>query len=277
MDDNFMISINLFRGKGTLTVLNFVVGMRSCGVSMVWHSRNLLLLNLFGTDWLMMDLLGIDMSSGMVSGIMTPGIAVVSVAISTSITVVMVSSAEVMVSSAVGGTVVSMTNVPCFVVSVMVRITVVLSEFNMGGLMLGLVVVSGVEAVSVAVVAVISMNAIAVAVAINAVVTFSTDGRTVISMNTECTVAMISRSTVVSVDTVCRSSISVGTECMSTIVSMSAISGVSVVAVVSKFMLVRTSRDLSNTTTELVMIDGPMVGHNVLDNLLRRQDITLHV
>ena len=244
-----------------------MVGMRSCGVSMVWHSRNLLLLNLFGADWLMMDLLGIDMSSGMVSGIMTPGIAVVSVAISTSITVVMMSSAEVMVSSAVGGTVVSMTNVPCFVMSVMVRITVVLSEFNMGGLMLGLVVVSGVEAVSVAVVTIISMDAIAVAVAINAVVTFSTDGRTVISMNTECTVAMISRSTVVSVDTVCRS----------TVVCMSAISGVSVVAVVSKFMLVRTSRDLSNTTTELVMIDGPMVGHNVLDNLLRRQDITLHV
>ena len=202
------------------------------------------------------------------SGIVTPGIAVVSVSISSGITVVMVSSAEVVVSSAVGGTVVSMTNVPCLVVSMVVRITVVLGEFNVGGLMLGLVVVSGVEAMSVAVVAVVSMYTIAIAVAIDAIVAFSSDGGAVISMNTKSTVSMISRSTVVSVDGIGRS----------TVVSMSAISVSNrVVAVVSKFMLVRTSRHLSDTTTEFMVIDGPMVSHNVLNNLLRGQDITLHV
>ena len=38
VDDNFMISINLFRGKGTFTVRDFVVGVRSLGISMVWYS-----------------------------------------------------------------------------------------------------------------------------------------------------------------------------------------------------------------------------------------------
>ena len=204
------------------------------------------------------------------SGIVTPGIAVVSVSISSGITVVMVSIASVMIISAVGGTVVSVTNVPCFVVSVMIRITVVLSKFNVSGLMLRLVMVSRVEAVSVAVVAVVSMSAIAVAVAINTVVTFSTNGGTVISMNTVCSMAMVSRSTVVSVYTISRSTIGDSTIGMSTI-------SVRVVAVVGILMLPRTGGDLSNTTTEFMVIDGPMVSHNVLDNLLRRQDITLHV
>ena len=134
--------------------------------------------------------------------------------------------------------------------------------------MLGLVVVSGVEAMSVAVVAVVSMYTIAIAVAIDAIVAFSSDGGAVISMNTKSTVSMISRSTVVSVDGIGRS----------TVVSMSAISVSNrVVAVVSKFMLVRTSRHLSDTTAEFMVIDGPMVSHNVLNNLLRGQDITLHV
>ena len=209
------------------------------------------------------------------SGIVTPGIAVVSMTISSGITVIMVSSASVMIVSAVGGSVVSMTNVPCFVVSVMVRITVVLSKFNVSGLMLRLVMVSRVEAVSVAVVAVVSMSAIAVAVAINTVVTFSTNGGTVISVNTVCSMAMVSRSTVVSVYTISRSTIGDSTITMSAI-SMSTIS-VRVVAVVGILMLPRTSGDLSNTTTEFMVIDGPMVSHNVLDNLLRGQDITLHV
>ena len=209
------------------------------------------------------------------SGIVTPGIAVVSVTISSGITVIMVSSASVMIVSAVGGSVVSMTNVPCFVVSVMVRITVVLSKFNVSGLMLRLVMVSRVEAVSVAVVAVVSMSAIAVAVAINTVVTFSTNGGTVISVNTVCSMAMVSRSTVVSVYTISRSTIGDSTISMSTI-SMGTIS-MRVVAVVGILMLPRTGGDLSNTTTEFMVIDGPMVSHNVLDNLLRRQDITLHV
>ena len=209
------------------------------------------------------------------SGIVTPGIAVVSMTISSGITVIMVSSASVMIVSAVGGSVVSMTNVPCFVVSVMVRITVVLSKFNVSGLMLRLVMVSRVEAVSVAVVAVVSMSAIAVAVAINTVVTFSTNGGTVISVNTVCSMAMVSWSTVVSVYTISRSTIGDSTISMSTI-SMSTIS-VRVVAVVGILMLPRTGGDLSNTTTEFMVIDGPMVSHNVLDNLLRGQDITLHV
>ena len=204
------------------------------------------------------------------SGIVTPGIAVVSVSISSGITVVMVSIASVMIISAVGGTVVSVTNVPCFVVSVMIRITVVLSKFNVSGLMLGLVMVSRVEAVSVAVVAVVSMSAIAVAVAINTVVTFSTNGGTVISMNTVCSMAMVSRSTVVSVYTISRSTIGDSTIGMSTI-------SVRVVAVVGILMLPRTGGDLSNTTTEFMVIDGPMVSHNVLNNFLRGQDITLHV
>ena len=204
------------------------------------------------------------------SGIVTPGIAVVSVTISSSIAVIMVSSATVMIISAVGGSVVSMTNVPCFVVSVMVRITVVLSKFNVSGLMLRLVMVSRVEAVSVAVVAVVSMSAIAVAVAIDTVVTFSANGGTVISMNTVCSMAMVSRSTVVSVYTISRSTIGDSTIGMSTI-------SVRVVAVVGILMLPRTGGDLSNTTTEFMVIDGPMVSHNVLDNLLRGQDITLHV
>ena len=203
------------------------------------------------------------------SGIVTPGIAVVSVTISSGITVIMVSSASVMIISAVGGTVVSVSNVPCFVVSVMIRITVVLSKFNVSGLMLGLVMVSRVEAVSVAVMAVVSMSAIAVAVTIDTVVTFSSNGGTVISVNTVCSMAMVSRSTVVSVDTISRSTIiSMGTVS----VSMSR-----VVAVMGKLMLPRTGGDLSNATTELMVIDRPMVSHNVLNNLLRRQDITLHV
>ena len=222
-----------------------------------------------------MNLLGIDMGGGVMSGIVTPGIAVVSVTISSGITVIMVSSASVMIVSAVGGSVVSMTNVPCFVVSVMVRITVVLSKFNVSGLMLRLVMVSRVEAVSVAVVAVVSMSAIAVAVAINTVVTFSTNGGTVISVNTVCSMAMVSRSTVVSVYTISRSTIGDSTITMRTI-SMSTIS-VRVVAVVGILMLPRTGGDLSNTTTEFMVIDGSMVSHNVLDNLLRGQDITLHV
>ena len=288
VDNNFMISIDLFRGIGTLTMFDFMVGMRSLRISMVWHGRNLFLLYSLGTDRLVMDFLAIDMGSGVMSGIMTPGIAVVSVTISTSIAVVMVSSAVVMVTIAIGGAVVSMTNVPCLVVSMVVRITVVLGEFNVGGLMGGLVVVSGVEAVSVSVVAVVSMCAIAIAVAIDAVVTFSSDGGTVISMNTESTVAMISRSTVVSVDAIGMSTVSVSAIGMSTVsvnaigrstvVSMSANSVPNrVVAVVSKFMLVRTSGHLSDTTTELMVIDGPMVSHNVLNNLLRGQDFTLHV
>ena len=214
------------------------------------------------------------------SGIVTPGIAVVSMTISSGISVIMVSSASVMIVSAVGGSVVSMTNVPCFVVSVMVRITVVLSKFNVSGLMLRLVMVSRVEAVSVAVVAVVSMSAIAVAVAIDTVVTFSTNGGTVISVNTVCSMAMVSRSTVVSVYTISRSTIGDSTISMSTIsmstISMSTIS-VRVVAVVGILMLPRTGGDLSNTTTEFMVIDGSMVSHNVLDNLLRGQDITLHV
>ena len=279
VDDNFVISINLFGGKGTLTVLDFVVGMRSCRISMVWHCRNLSLFNFLGTDRLVMDFLGIDMGSGVMSWIVTPGIAVVSVTISTSIAVVMVSSATVMVISAVGGTVVSMTNVPCFVVSMMVRITVILSEFNVRGLMGRLVVVSGVEAVSVAVVTVVSMGAIAVAVAIDAVVTFSTDRRTIISMSTVYTVAMISRSTISCSTISCMDAIvcsaTVGT---STVVSVSTIGVCSwVVAVVSEFSLVRTGGDLSDTTTEFMVIDGPVVSHNVLNNLLRRQDFTLHI
>merc|ERR1719266_2661501 len=103
-----------------------------------------------------------------------------------------------MVTIAIGGAVVSMTNVPCLIVSMVVRITVVLGKFNVGGLMLGLVVVSGVEAVSVAVVAVVSMCTIAIAMSIDTIVPFSSDGGTVISMNTESTVAMISRCTIVS-------------------------------------------------------------------------------
>ena len=279
VDDNFVISINLFGGKGTLTVLNFVVGMRSCGISMVWHCRNLFLFNFLGTDRLVMDFFGIDMGSGVMSWIVTPGIAVVSVTISTSIAVVMVSSASVMVISAVGGTVVSMTNVPCFVVSMMVRITVILSEFNVRGLMGGLVVVSGVEAVSVAVVTVVSMGAIAVAVAIDAVVTFSTDRRTIISMSTVYTVAMISRSTISCSTISCMDAIVCrATDSTGTVVSVSAIGVCSwVVAVVSEFSLVRTGGDLSDTTTELMVIDRPVVGHNVLNNLLRRQDFTLHI
>ena len=218
-----------------------------------------------------MNFLGIDMGGGVMSGIVTPGIAVVSVSISSGITVVMVSIASVMIISAVGGTVVSVTNVPCFVVSVMIRITVVLSKFNVSGLMLGLVMVSRVEAVSVAVVAIVSMGAIAVAVAIDAVVTFSSNGGTVISVNTVCTMAMVSRSTVVSMDTISRSAIiSMGT------ISVSS-NSVRVVAVVGKLMLIRTGGDLSNTTTELMVIDRPMVSHNVLNDLLRWQDITLHV
>ena len=268
VDNNFMISIDLFRGKGTLTMFNFMVSMRSLRISMVRHGRNLLLLYFLGTDRLVVDFLGIDMGSSVMSWIVTPGIAVVSVAISTSIAVVVVSSAMVTITIAIGGAVVSMTNVPCLVVSMVVRITVVLGEFNVGCLMLGLVVVSGVEAVSVAVVAVVSMCTIAIAMAIDTIVTFSSDGGTVISMNTESTVAMISRCTIVSVD-------GIG---WSTVGSMSAISVSNrVVAVVSKFMLVRTSGHLSNTTTEFMVIDGPMVSHNVLNNLLRGQDVTLHV
>ena len=203
------------------------------------------------------------------SGIVAPSIAVVSVTISSGITVIMVSSASVVIISAVGGAVVSVSNVPCFVVSVMIRITVVLSKFNVSGLMLGLVMVSRVEAVSVAVMAVVSMSAIAVAVTIDTVVTFSSNGGTVISVNTVCSMAMVSRSTVVSVDTISRSTIiSMGTVS----VSMSR-----VVAVMGKLMLPRTGGDLSNATTELMVIDRPMVSHNVLNNLLRRQDITLHV
>ena len=38
VDDNFMISINLFRGKGTFTVRDLMVGVRSLGISMVWYS-----------------------------------------------------------------------------------------------------------------------------------------------------------------------------------------------------------------------------------------------
>ena len=275
VDDNFVISINLFGGKGTLTVLDFVVGVRSCGISMVWYSCHLPLFRSFGTDGLVMNLLGIDMGGGVMSGIVTPGIAVVSMTISSSIAVIMVSIASIMIISAVGGSIVSMTNVPCFVVSVMVRITVVLSKFNVSGLMLRLVMVSRVEAVSVAVVAVVSMSAIAVAVAINTVVTFSTNGGTVITVNTVCSMTMVSRSTVVSVYTISRSTIGDSTIGMSTI-SMSTIS-VRVVAVVGILMLVRTGGDLSNTTTEFMVIDGSMVSHNVLDNLLRRQDISLHV
>ena len=276
MDNNFMISIDLFRGIGTLTMFNFMVSMRSLRISMVRHGRNLLLLYFLGTDRLVVDFLGIDMGSSVMSWIVTPGIAVVSVTISTSIAVVVVSSAMVMITIAIGGAVVSMTNVPCLVVSMVVRITVVLGEFNVGGLMLGLVVVSGVEAVSVAVVAVVSMCTIAIAMAIDTIVTFSSDGGTVISMNTESTVAMISRCTIVSVDGIGRST--VGSMNAISVSNMSAISVSNrVVAVVSKFMLVRTSGHLSNTTTEFMVIDGPMVSHNVLNNLLRGQDFTLHV
>ena len=287
MDNNFMISIDLFRGIGTLTMFNFMVSMRSLRISMVRHGRNLLLLYFLGTDRLVVDFLGIDMGSSVMSWIVTPGIAVVSVTISTSIAVVVVSSAMVMITIAIGGAVVSMTNVPCLVVSMVVRITVVLGEFNVGCLMLGLVVVSGVEAVSVAVVAVVSMCTIAIAMAIDTIVTFSSDGGTVISMNTESTVAMISRCTIVSVDGIGRSTvgsmsaISVSNMSAISVSNMSAISAISVsnrvVAVVSKFMLVRTSGHLSNTTTEFMVIDGPMVSHNVLNNLLRGQDFTLHV
>ena len=276
MDNNFMISIDLFRGIGTLTMFNFMVSMRSLRISMVRHGRNLLLLYFLGTDRLVVDFLGIDMGSSVMSWIVTPGIAVVSVTISTSIAVVVVSSAMVMITIAIGGAVVSMTNVPCLVVSMVVRITVVLGEFNVGCLMLGLVVVSGVEAVSVAVVAVVSMCTIAIAMAIDTIVTFSSDGGTVISMNTESTVAMISRCTIVSVDGIGRST--VGSMNAISVSNMSAISVSNrVVAVVSKFMLVRTSGHLSNTTTEFMVIDGPMVSHNVLNNLLRGQDFTLHV
>ena len=276
VDNNFMISIDLFRGKGTLTMFNFMVSMRSLRISMVRHGRNLLLLYFLGTDRLVVDFLGIDMGSSVMSWIVTPGIAVVSVAISTSIAVVVVSSAMVTITIAIGGAVVSMTNVPCLVVSMVVRITVVLGEFNVGCLMLGLVVVSGVEAVSVAVVAVVSMCTIAIAMAIDTIVTFSSDGGTVISMNTESTVAMISRCTIVSVDGIGRST--VGSISAISVSNMSAISVSNrVVAVVSKFMLVRTSGHLSNTTTEFMVIDGPMVSHNVLNNLLRGQDVTLHV
>ena len=282
VDNNFMISIDLFRSKGTLTMFNFMVSMRSLRISMVRHGRNLLLLYFLGTDRLVVDFLGIDMGSSVMSWIVTPGIAVVSVAISTSIAVVVVSSAMVTITIAIGGAVVSMTNVPCLVVSMVVRITVVLGEFNVGGLMLGLVVVSGVEAVSVAVVAVVSMCTIAIAMSIDTIVPFSSDGGTVISMNTESSVAVISRSTVVSVDAIGRStvvSMSANSVSNSTVVSMSAISvsKSTVVAVVSKFMLVRTSGNLSDTTTEFMVIDGPMVSHNVLNNLLRGQDVTLHV
>ena len=276
VDNNFMISIDLFRGIGTLTMFNFMVSMRSLRISMVRHGRNLLLLYFLGTDRLVVDFLGIDMGCSVMSWIVTPGIAVVSVAISTSIAVVVVSSAMVMITIAIGGAVVSMTNVPCLVVSMVVRITVVLGEFNVGCLMLGLVVVSGVEAVSVAVVAVVSMCTIAIAMAIDTIVTFSSDGGTVISMNTESTVAMISRCTIVSVDGIGRST--VGSISAISVSNMSAISVSNrVVAVVSKFMLVRTSGHLSNTTTEFMVIDGPMVSHNVLNNLLRGQDLTLHV
>ena len=281
VDNNFMISIDLFRGIGTLTMFNFMVSMRSLRISMVRHGRNLLLLYFLGTDRLVVDFLGIDMGCSVMSWIVTPGIAVVSVTISTNIAVVVVSSAMVMITIAIGGAVVSMTNVPCLVVSMVVRITVVLGEFNVGCLMLGLVVVSGVEAVSIAVVAVVSMCTIAIAMAIDTIVTFSSDGGTVISMNTESTVAMISRCTIVSVDGIGRST--VGSISAISVSNMSAISvsaiSVSnrVVAVVSKFMLVRTSGHLSNTTTEFMVIDGPMVSHNVLNNLLRGQDLTLHV
>ena len=276
VDNNFMISIDLFRGIGTLTMFNFMVSMRSLRISMVRHGRNLLLLYFLGTDRLVVDFLGIDMGCSVMSWIVTPGIAVVSVTISTSIAVVVVSSAMVTITIAIGGAVVSMTNVPCLVVSMVVRITVVLGEFNVGCLMLGLVVVSGVEAVSVAVVAVVSMCTIAIAMAIDTIVTFSSDGGTVISMNTESTVAMISRCTIVSVDGIGRST--VGSISAISVSNMSAISVSNrVVAVVSKFMLVRTSGHLSNTTTEFMVIDGPMVSHNVLNNLLRGQDLTLHV
>ena len=55
-----------------------------------------------------------------------------------------------------------------------------------------------------------------------------------------------------------------------TSVSRSAIRDSRVEAVASKFMLIRTSRHLSKSMAELMVINGMMVCHNCMDNLLRR-------
>ena len=142
------------------------------------------------------------------------------------------------------------------------RLTVVLRKFDVRGFMGGLVVVSGVEAVTIAVVAVVSMSAIAITMAIDAIISMGTVGGSVVSMSAVYAVATVSRSAVCAVHGVS----------MSTIASTIAI-GVArsrVITATCEFMLPRTSRHLSNSMTELMVINGPMVRHNCRDSLLRR-------
>ena len=138
------------------------------------------------------------------------------------------------------------------------RLTVVLRNFDVRSFMGGLVVVSGVEAVTIAVVAVVSMSAIAIAMAIDAIISMGTVGGSVVSMSAVYAVATVSRSAVCAVHGVSMSTIAIG------------VARSRVITAACEFMLPRTSRHLSNSMTELMVINGPMVCHNCRDSLLRR-------
>ena len=77
MDDLMMAFI--LRGIGTLTMLDLVVGVRSCGIYMIRQasmSLNLLFFLRLGIDRLVMYFLGIDSGSGgMISTVVTINIA----------------------------------------------------------------------------------------------------------------------------------------------------------------------------------------------------------
>lgn len=138
------------------------------------------------------------------------------------------------------------------------RLTVVLRKFDVRGFMGGLVVVSGVEAVTIAVVAVVSMSAIAITMAIDAIISMGTVGGSVVSMSAVYAVATVSRSAVCAVHGGSMNTIAIG------------VARSRVITATCEFMLPRTSRHLSNSMTELMVINGPMVRHNCRDSLLRR-------
>ena len=94
-------------------MLDFVVGVRSKGICMVWHSRNFLMMHLLGNDRLVMDFLGIDSGSGVRKGtVVTIGIAVVTMSTICSAVVAMSTiGTNVVAMSTVGGSVVSMSTI----------------------------------------------------------------------------------------------------------------------------------------------------------------------
>lgn len=95
-------------------MLDFVVGVRSMGICMVWHSRNFLMMHLLGNDRLVMDFLGIHSGSGVRKGtVVTIGIAIVTMStIGSAVVAMSTIGTAVVAMSTVGGSVsvVSMSN-----------------------------------------------------------------------------------------------------------------------------------------------------------------------